>query len=110
ESEPAPERISADVDYLTAAINSLAGKALEAAIRYAVWIKRQAADGSWSLQRDVPAVKNLLDDWANPASNKPLDSRAIFGSQLGPLVRLDKAWVMAASDNLFPKGDDLRPK
>src|SRR5207245_4251610 len=52
-----------ETDWLNRAINSVAGKGLEAAIRYAIWIKHSAGEleaGGWTLASKVPEVKALL--------------------------------------------------
>ena len=99
------QRISPDADALTAAINSASGKALEAAIRFAIWSKRGAGTtvgSEWRLETQLPAVAGLLRRIANPDGGYSVDARAIFGLQLGPLLWLDSAWVVANRAALFP--------
>mgnify|MGYP001362519734 CR=1 FL=1 len=112
DEESPKDRVSQDADNLTAAINSLAGKALEATIRYAVWAKREAAESSstWSLDGSLPGVERILNEWVDPQSVRPADSRSIFGLQLGPLCWLDRKWVERHVAQLFPADVAHRPQ
>jgi hypothetical protein len=95
------------VDYLALAINSLRGRAAEAVIRYAVWIKRHDAadDPSWRLQEQLPEVAALLDKLADPSVERSTNTRAIFGVQLAPLMWLDASWVEERIPMLFPEAE-----
>ena len=101
--EPREKRVNDESDYLTAAINSLAGKAVEVGIRYAVWLKVLSGsiqDGF--LKAEAPEAEALLSEWVKPSQSRPVDARAIFGMQLGPLFWLDESWVKAHDADLFP--------
>jgi hypothetical protein len=102
-------RISVESDYLTAAINSVSGKALEAAIRAAVWAKRsevgEEGSAEWRLTERMPSIAGLLDRVVRPESGLPVDARAILGSQLGPMLWLDRAWMDEHRAQLFPTAE-----
>lgn len=102
-------RVSPDVDPLTAAINSLAGKALETAIRYAIWHKRtgdSSTQSNWTLLGQLPETSAALETIIDPASDYPVDARAIWGLQLEPLLWLDAGWVAEHSRMMLPEESD----
>lgn len=102
-------RILSAVDDLTAAINSVSGKALEAAIRFAVWSKRSTDDkmANWALADRLPSLSGLLGRAIDPRESYPTRARAILGAQLGPMFWLDTDWVKAHADALLPQETEL---
>jgi hypothetical protein len=108
-NEGSEVHVSADVDYLTAGINSVLGKAVEALIREAVWVKRiettSDADAQWQFDERAPSMSRRLRDLVRTQCDLPLHTRAIFGAQLSPLVWLDRDWVSSERDALFPSDE-----
>lgn len=106
----AEDRMSPGVDYLTAAINSARGRAFEAAIRYAVWCKTldaPLANGEWSLLEHLSTVAAVLERLVDPDCEISPDPRSTFGVEFGLLLWLDKAWLKAHLQMLFPAGPEL---
>jgi hypothetical protein len=100
------KRVFEEADYLTAAINTVSGKALEAAVRFAVWAKQadmgKGLDRGWRVEEGLPEIADMLGRIVDPANRYPLDARAMLGSQLGPMLWLDEGWVRAHQAQLFP--------
>jgi hypothetical protein len=103
-AEDSERPVSDEVDSLTVAINSASGRVLEALIRYAVWIRKNTfkPEKNWLLVSELPAVAEVLDKWIRPDAISLIDARAMFGLQLGPLMWLDREWVIERRDLLFP--------
>jgi len=94
-------------DPLSAAINSVPGRALEGAIRFAVWFKRLDKDEAqnWSLVERLPGVASQLDAWARTRTRSLQVARSVFGLQMEPLMWLDEVWVSKHLDALLPSDD-----
>ena len=103
------ESSSADGDYLNRASVSASGKALEAAIRAAIWVKRTEVGAhpaeEWKFDARLPQLAATLRGMADSDSSFPVYVRAEFGAQLGPLVWLDRAWVTALAPKLLPESE-----
>lgn len=93
-------------DYLTPAINSPRGKAMEAAFAYARWVANHlkqpteqgdaVPDGFASL----PEVRDMLD-WQVAEENRSFEALAIVGINLGWLYWMDPKWLAEHVDSLF---------
>lgn len=85
-------------DFLTAALNSPRGKALDALIAYARWIakiQQRVELGRTYVPNgfgDMAEVQANLD-WQIAGNNATFDSHAIIGTYLGLLHWIDQAWV-----------------
>ncbi|MGH7605488.1 MAG: hypothetical protein ACRENK_16025 [Gemmatimonadaceae bacterium] len=101
--------ISGEVDTLTVAINSVSGRVLEAMIRYGVWVKSNTLPPAkdWALARHLPELAETLSKLARPGALDLTEARSIFGLQLGPLMWLDREWVVANRESLFPSQKSL---
>jgi len=84
-------------------LNSTRGRALEAAIRYALWVVRCLDGGSTAPPLDVaPEVRGTLDELAGDPS---AEIRSILGLRLRTLFWLDREWVLGRSAEIFPDVD-----
>jgi hypothetical protein len=93
-------------DYLTLAINSSRGKALEAALEYGRWVAssvkksdqgREVVPGGFEA---MPEVRDLLD-WQITSPNRTFESLAIIGLHIGLIYWIDKDWLSLNADRLF---------
>lgn len=85
-------------DFVTAAINSPRGKAMDALIAYVRWIakhlQREEAGRTFVPNGfgDMPEVKRMLD-WQITTENACFESFAIVGTYIGLLHWIDSSWV-----------------
>lgn len=93
-------------DYLTIAINSPRGNAVEALLDYARWVgghvKRKQGDreivpGGF---RNMPEVREMLD-WLIAPGNASVQGHAAIGSRMNALWWLDAEWLSKAADSIF---------
>lgn len=91
------EPITMPRDYLTDAINTARGRALENLISFGWWIRRQAGE-----KAPAPEVFDLLEVRLNggPALTKP--EHALLGSQFPQIWGLDSEWAKQRRDRIFP--------
>jgi hypothetical protein len=109
ERDPSLDRERANVtdheDFLTEAINSIRGEALEALIAHAVWMRRALkSDGPFAT--DMPEVLSVIEDRLNPEIEQSLAVHAIFGLHAATLFHLDPAWFRTAKEQIFPFSSD----
>jgi hypothetical protein len=65
----------------------------------------EAGSDAWRLSDRIPQISGLLAKLVRPESGLPLDARAIFGSELGPMLWLDRDWVVDHREELFPASE-----
>jgi hypothetical protein len=93
-------------DFLTSAINSPRGKAVDALIVYARWIAKQVQreeNGRKIVPNgfdDMPEVREMLD-WQIAAGNASFESFAIIGTYIGLLHWIDPSWVKGNTPKIF---------
>jgi hypothetical protein len=92
----------------TLAINTVRGKALNAVVAYALWVRRDL-----DKQNPVPAmnfdampeVRAVLDEHLDVGREPTLTIRSIYGRHFPWLFLLDPAWTASAVPRIFPAGD-----
>lgn len=106
---PSPEeetkQLESHRDPLTLAINSTRGNAMQAVIRYGIWLKSAIPDEErkvWSLSKDAPEVMIVLNNHLDTKKDSSLGTRAIYGEKLGNLCWLDRTWVEKCLNRIFP--------
>jgi hypothetical protein len=93
-------------DFLTSAINSPRGKAVDALIAYARWIARHVQReeaGRMIVPHgfgDMPEVQRLLE-WQIATENASFESFAIIGTYIDLLYWIDRSWVEENVSKVF---------
>jgi hypothetical protein len=119
-SDPAPSYISSgrdtedprQRDYLTPAINSPRGKAVEACVEYARWVASQLKEvvGDETVVpgglESMPEVGEMLE-WQIETENRSPEALAIIGLHVGLLFWIDRAWLAASAPKLFDLGQGM---
>jgi len=100
-----------NMDPLTLSINTNRGKAMHAAIRYGLWVRRNN-DGTHPEKASsgfdaMPELRKVLDAHLDPERDPSQAIRAVYGERLPWLVLLDSGWVKANLDRLFPNDPNL---
>ena len=95
-----------------AAANSVRGVALLAAVYYGVWVmKRLSACGEdWTGFTSVPELASCLEDRLNAVREPSLAVHSVFGRAMTLLAALDRGWVEAHADQVFPSGKTARKR
>jgi hypothetical protein len=109
--DPTPEherRHGGDnMDPFTLSINTVRGVALNAVVRFALWVRRRqeaqgdAADLAQGFA-STPGVQQLLERHLDLAVDPSLSTRAVFGRWLPWLHLIDPAWTRAHLGQIFP--------
>lgn len=103
------------MDPLTVSINTTRGKALHAAMHYAMWICRQIKKAENRApdftDPELQKVREVLDSHLDPdkspfAANQT--DRAVYGHWLPQLVHVDAEWVRTNLNRLFPTEPENR--
>lgn len=100
------KQLESDRDPLTVAINSTRGDAIQAVIRYGIWLKNSVPEDKrkdWSLAKNAPEVMKVLDDHLNTILEPSVGIRALYGERLGNLCWLDLGWVKTSIQRIFPE-------
>lgn len=98
-------------EFLTRAINSPRGKALEAALEYARWVGTHlagAGDDAGGVPGGMGALPEVEDMLRWQFTNRSVEALAILGSRAGLLYWLDPGWLEARSVALFGGGEGAR--
>jgi len=109
--DPTPEREAKDPDVYTSpldlAINTTRGEAMQAVIRYALWIQRsigESSDSKTRLERgfqEMEEVREVLDYHLSPANDPSVAVRAIYGLMFPQLTLLDSHWASQNASRIF---------
>ena len=91
-------------DALMAALNSTRGAALTAIIAYVSWVRRHA-DPSGAAMQLAPEARDLLERHLDPAHDRSIATRGALGVRIGQLAALDREWLRAQRERLFPDAD-----
>jgi hypothetical protein len=109
--DPTPEherRYGGDnMDPFTLSINAVRGVAINAVVRFALWVRRRQeaqGDGAALAQgfASTPGVQQLLERHLDLAVDPSLSTRAVFGRWLPWLLLIDPAWTRAHLGLIFP--------
>ncbi len=84
------------------AINSTRGKAIQAVIKFGLWVKRQEGE-----QIKQPEVTALLENHLDISKDPAYSVRAVFGQCLPWLLVIDKDWLTSVREKIFPKDEAL---
>jgi hypothetical protein len=100
--EPTPEYEEryggSNMDPFTLSLNTVRGEAMQAVVRYALWIHRhikEAIDGEERTSRgfdEMPEVREVLDYHLDPGRDPSLAVRAVYGHWLPWLDSIDHQW------------------
>lgn len=91
------------------AINTMRGRAVEAAIYYGVWVYRHTKsegghDHTFTLD-EAPELREALERHLDVAADTSLAVRSVYGVYLPTLHGLDTGWVSDNRGKLFPKDE-----
>lgn len=95
-------------DPASSSINMVRGMAMHAAIRYALWIRRNSPENTWTGFSAIPEVARILDSYLDPTIETTATVRAVYGQWFPWLVLLDPAWSELNSDVIFPSESNLK--
>lgn len=96
-------------DPATTALNTVRGRALQAAVNYAMWVKRNAeteAGESVSLLDETPEALRVLEAHLDPARDSSPSVRSVYGQYFPWLVVIGEAWAQQLVPRVFPRGAD----
>lgn len=109
DANPTPEeeakQLESDRDPLTVAISSTRGDAIQAAIRYGIWLKSSVPEDKrkdWSIAKNAPELLKALNDHLDIKIDPSVGIRALYGERLGNLAWLDTTWVEEHVKDIFP--------
>jgi hypothetical protein len=97
-------------------INSTRGRALDAVIDYAWWLRRctdeaRKAEGQASIDfNSMPEVRDVLNAHLEIEGEPTLTIRSVYGHHLTSLASLDWNWVRAHVEAILPPGRDDQPR
>ncbi|MFY9728712.1 MAG: hypothetical protein WB579_10045 [Bryobacteraceae bacterium] len=96
----------------TLAINTVRGKAFNAVIAYALWVRRHLdrQEDKPAMTLDVmPEVREVLDDHLDLGREPTLTIRSVYGRYFPWLYHLDPLWAAGAVRRVFPTEQALAP-
>jgi len=98
-------------DYIEIGINSLQGKTMEAAFEYARWVYNYFKKSESKIDfAEIAEVRELIESRIIAADRTP-GELAIIGSNIHLLYAVDKHWLEAHADVLFPlDSNEASPK
>jgi hypothetical protein len=106
--DPTPEDDAKDgMDALTRSLNCARGRAMNAVIEYALWLRRAGdRDPSSGIDpkrgfEDMPEVRKVLEQRLNPAVEPAAAVRVVYGRYFPYLVTLDRNWAASHADAVF---------
>jgi len=103
----------ANMDPYTLAINTVRPQAIDAAIQYAFWVRRNIVGEREGNDRPVagfscaPEAARLIEQHLLPERDRSQAVRAAIGHWLATLVWFDSSWVRENWEGLFPERPDL---
>lgn len=98
-----------NMDPPTLALNTIRGRAMEAVVRYALWVKRElSSDGPFSFDV-VPECRNVLEHRLDPAVEPSAAIRSVYGQWFPWLVLIDEDWCHKHRASIFPPQNENRP-
>lgn len=91
--------------------NTVRASAIEATIRYAIWVKRHVSHeasngGSWKGFATTPEVAEGLEAHLDPTDEPSTAVRSVYGRFLGEFVLLDASWLASHRPSFFPTDAD----
>ena len=98
-----------NMDPATLAVNTTRGMAMQAVIRYALWVRRHLE--KWRAVKgfdEMAEVQNVLDWHLNSSNDPSLAVRSVYGQFFPWLLQLDPQWVSKNLAKIFPEEEILR--
>jgi len=92
------------MDYATRSINELRACAMHTAVRYGLWVLRGRGDGPFAsgFSEFVPELRVALDRHLDSSVERAPSVRAVYGWRLPLFWHVDRNWVRAAREWIFP--------
>jgi hypothetical protein len=109
--EAAKQRSKTRFDPFMVAINSARGVAIEAVVRYAIWLRKNSS----AMGNDAPVaqgftampeVQEVLDRHLQRNTDPSIAVRTVYGHRLPWLQLLDPKWTEANVGRIFPTNDN----
>jgi len=109
DSDPTPLReagfFASNSSAYDLAINSTRGTALEAAIQYGLWVRRNTLENYTDFET-MPELRRVLERHLEPAIESSIAVRSVYGRWLPWLHLLDPAWASAHLRRILPEGSE----
>ncbi|MEX2305003.1 MAG: hypothetical protein WD595_02310, partial [Waddliaceae bacterium] len=104
--EPTPEEERRDgeggLDPMTLAINTVRGEAMHAVINYGLWVARNLPDKTVEVK--IPGeVTDVLSKHLDKKQDQSLAIHSIYGWRAPNISYLNKPWLKANKEKIFPK-------
>lgn len=99
-----------NMDPPTLAINSVRGKAMNAMVAYALWVRHELdrlSERAPATLDVMPEVRQVLEDHLDVAGEPSLAIRSTYGRYFPWLHLIDPAWAQAAVPRIFPADEAL---
>lgn len=90
-----------NMDPATLAMNTVRGEALNALVRYCLWVARHSAAEGIGLDA-IPEAREILERHLDPEVDPSLAVRSVYGRWFAQLFNLDRAWIAAQIPSVFP--------
>lgn len=96
-----------NMDASTLAINTVRGEAIEATIKYALWVYRHLeADGVSSNFDAIPEARSVLETHLNTTIDPSYAVHSMYGQWFPWLHLIDAAWTQDHLGQIFPVKED----
>lgn len=90
-----------NMDPATLALNTTRGEAMNALVRYALWVSRHEPEPLAGLAGS-PEARALLERHLDPGIDPSLAVRSVYGRWFASLFNLDREWLDAHMGMIFP--------
>lgn len=92
-------------DSRRAAVDTVRGKAMQAVVQYAFWIRQNANGNVQASQNfdDMPEVQQVLEWHLNPQQDPSSAIRLAYGKRFLRLLHLASNWTQKQIDQIFPE-------
>ncbi len=102
-----------NMDAMTLSINSVRGVAMQAVVKYALWIRRhlEQQEDKTPLSRgfdEMPGVRQVFEDHLDPDRDPSVAVRAVYGQWVPWLFLLDPNWTRMHLGDIFPRSAEHR--
>ncbi|KYG68760.1 hypothetical protein AZI87_05880 [Bdellovibrio bacteriovorus] len=102
------DKYTSDRGYYQTAINSIRGVALETAVHYGFWVRRNLDLAKAELPIDkAPELFSALDKHLDLRFEQSKSVRSVYGRWIPWLLPLNRQWFQSAKESILPK-DDLK--
>jgi hypothetical protein len=90
-----------NMDPATLALNTTRGEAMNALIRYCLWVVRHGVEESADLAA-IPEAREILERHLNSEADPSLAVRSVYGRWFASLFNLDRNWLGRNMPRIFP--------